>query len=158
MSNVGIYEVRYNRNKRPRLYKIQETTIKKSVVVNKPEVALDVFETAFSASRQNEEYVYLMCCNSKMNIVGLFIVSHGSVNCALMNIYGIFQRAFLCNSIQIIVAHNHPSGACENINFEDGKMHKKLREACRIMEIELVDNMIIADGNYLSFRESGWFE
>lgn len=156
MNYVGIYEVRYNKCRKPHLVRVADTEVKKSTRVESPEEAWRVFEAAFSASMQSEEYVYLMCCDSKMYIIGLFIVSHGNVNSALINMYGIFQRVLLCNAASIIVAHNHPSGKCD-ISMDDRKVFDKLKDACKLMEVNLQDNMILGNKRYLSFREEDLF-
>ncbi len=154
MRNVGIYEVRYSKRRIPMLIRVADTAIKGNITVDTADIAWSVLEEVFEVSVQSEEYVYLMCCDGKMHIIGLFIVSHGNVKSALINLFGMFQRTLLCNAVNIIVAHNHPSGKCD-ISMEDRRVFDKLQQACKIMEVNLQDNLILGNGEYLSFRKLG---
>lgn len=152
MGYVGIYEVAYNDERLPHLIKTSETQIDKELQIDNPSVTWEVFETAFNAGIQCEEYMYLMCCDAKMHIIGLFVVSHGNVKNTLVNMFGIFQRALLCNGVNIIVAHNHPSGDCA-VSREDKRVHGKLLKCSKVMGVTLQDNIILGNGQYFSFRE-----
>ena len=66
----------------------------------------------------------------------------------------VFKQAIVANAAKIIVAHNHPSGDSAP-SREDRNVTKMLKDAGEIMGIELVDHIIIGDGNYYSFSDSG---
>lgn len=149
-SRIIVYDLEYNMNRLPCLVKCGEYAgVWK---VEKPEDAYKIFEKVFCPGLKTEEYVYLMCCDSAGYIVGMFVVSQGTVVSALQNIRGIMLRALLCNASGIIVAHNHPSGECK-ISKEDEGCFQKLKEICGMMEVALLDNLILGCGNYLSFKE-----
>ena len=59
---------------------------------------------------------------------------------------------FELNGIEL--EHFHPSGNTEP-SREDIEVTKRLREACDLMGIHLLDHLIIGDGTYLSLREGG---
>jgi DNA repair protein RadC len=53
------------------------------------------------------------------------------------------------------VAHNHPSGNLKP-SESDRKMTDKINGACKILDINLLDHIILtADGSY-SFAEEGY--
>jgi len=54
----------------------------------------------------------------------------------------------------IIVAHNHPSGNLQ-ASQSDIDLTKKLKEAGKFLEIQLLDHIIIANQKYLSFADEG---
>lgn len=147
---IIVYDLEYSLDRLPCLVKSRE--LAGAGRVEKPEDAYRIFEKVFHPALKTEEYVYLMCCDGAGNIVGMFVVSHGTVVSALQNIRGIMLRALLCNASGIIVAHNHPSGECR-ISREDEECFQKLKEICRIMEVALLDNLILGCGSYLSFKE-----
>jgi DNA repair protein RadC len=64
----------------------------------------------------------------------------------------VFEPAIKCNSAQIIVAHNHPSGDPEPSN-EDIEITKRLVKAGELMGIELVDHIVVASKSFKSFRQ-----
>jgi len=81
-------------------------------------------------------------------------VSHGVIDSATVGIREIMQRAFLTNAAGIILAHNHPGlGSTANPSTQDIDVTQGLMRACEIMGIKLFDHIIVAGGDYYSFRE-----
>ena len=148
---VGVYRLEYDFDRKVRSVKEYDTGYADGYMVTEPKHVFDMIESTFKASLQPEEFMYLICCDVKMRVKGLFIVSHGGVTGTLQNMRGIFMRALLSNAVNIIVAHNHPSGECEP-SRKDILCNEKLEEACAIMEITLVDNIILGNGKYYSFK------
>lgn len=66
----------------------------------------------------------------------------------------IMQSALLCNATCIMLCHNHPSGNL-NPSRDDDKLTEKIRKACEIMRIYLMDHLIISENGYYSYRERG---
>ena len=64
----------------------------------------------FKLDRKAEEYVILICLDSKNYINSIFEISHGGIASASLDISNILKRALLSNSPKIILCHNHPSG------------------------------------------------
>ena len=61
--------------------------------------------------------------------------------------YAIQQQA-----CQIVVAHNHPYGIAQPSN-EDIYFTQQLKQACKLVEIHLIDHVIISPDGYFSFTE-----
>lgn len=120
---------------------------------NNPQLIYNMLCDVFYHDKQTEEYLYLLCFNTKCRLLGVFEVSHGTVNASLCNTREIFQKALLCNASNIVLAHNHPSGSTTP-SKEDIQTYKKVKEAANIMGLPLLDNLIIGD-SYYSFSENG---
>ena len=54
----------------------------------------------------------------------------------------------------VIVAHNHPSGNLKP-SQSDIDLTRKLKEAGKFLEVQLLDHLIIANRNYFSFADEG---
>jgi DNA repair protein RadC len=54
----------------------------------------------------------------------------------------------------IILIHNHPSGSLIPSNADKG-ITKKVKEACKMMDISLLDHLIITEEAYYSFTDNG---
>ena len=67
------------------------------------------------------------------------------------------RQSLLNNAGGIILLHNHPSGDSRpsqaDIRFTD-----KLRQACSLMGINLVDHIIVAEESFFSFCEEKTFK
>lgn len=107
----------------------------------------------FNLNKQAEEYVYMIGLASNGRILGAFEISHGTVNFALLNPREIFIKALLCGAVNIIIAHNHPSGDCTP-SKNDIESYKTIKEAGEIIGIKVLDNIIIGEDTYYSFRKN----
>jgi len=54
----------------------------------------------------------------------------------------------------VILVHNHPSGNPEP-SGDDLRITTRLRDAGRVVGIEVLDHIIIGDGRFVSLRERG---
>jgi len=108
----------------------------------------------FQHDKQSEEFLYLLCFNAKMKLLGVFELSHGNTSNTICGTREIFQKALLCNAVCIVLAHNHPSGDVTP-SKSDVDVHGKVKQASEIMEVSLKDNLIIGNNCWFSFAESG---
>jgi DNA repair protein RadC len=81
------------------------------------------------------------------------VVSVGILNENLVHPREVFEPAIQCSAAQLIVAHNHPSGDTDP-SEEDIAVTGKLKEAGRILGIEILDHVIVSQSGYLSFKEN----
>jgi len=51
-------------------------------------------------------------------------------------------------------SHNHPSGNLA-ASREDIKITEKLKSACQLLDLSLLDHLIVTDEGYLSFADEG---
>lgn len=119
--------------------------------LDSPQKTADMLNDVFRLNKQAEEYVYMIALNVKGRPLGVFEISHGTVNQSICNPRDIFVKALLCGAVGIILAHNHPSGDTTP-SKEDIEIYKRIKEAGEIIGIELLDNIVIGNG-YISFRE-----
>lgn len=102
--------------------------------------------------KKAEEYVFMFAYDTKKALIGVFEISHGTIDTALLSNREIFMRALLIGAANIIIVHNHPSG---NIlpSEQDRDICKKIVDAAKLLEIPLDDFIIIGSGEYYSFRK-----
>ena len=114
---------------------------------------MKMLNAVFRFNKQAEEYVYMIALNTKCKPLGVFEISHGTINQSICNPREIFIKALLCGATGIILAHNHPSGDTTP-SKDDLKTYQRVKEAGKIIGVELFDNLVIGNG-YFSFMESG---
>ena len=119
-----------------------------------PDRVASALNEIFNLEYQTDEHFVMFCLNTKNRIIGAFEVCIGTIDSSLVNIRGIMQRALLCNASRIMVAHNHPSGD-SSPSREDKKSTMKIKEACNLMGISLLDHIIIGEDEYFSFKAEG---
>jgi DNA repair protein RadC len=89
-------------------------------------------------------------------VIGINLISVGSLSAAVVHPREVFKPAILCNAASIIVCHNHPSGDPQP-SQEDRLLTYKLYEAGHLMGMELLDHIILGDGagSWFSFADAG---
>ena len=121
-----------------------------------PGAAAQMLMDAFLLHQQTEEFLYEICLDTKLKLIGVFEISHGTIDRAVVSPREIFQKALFCGASRIIVAHNHPSGDLTP-SRNDIVFSKKLDEAGEIIDIKVADSLIITKGGYLSLSREGDF-
>lgn len=122
--------------------------------ISSTETAVRAFNEIFRIDRQAEEVLALLCLDTKNKIIGAFEVSRGTINSSSAHPREVFKRALLLNSARIMLCHNHPSGELEPSNA-DNMMTERMYQAAEMIGIELLDHIIVANGNneYYSYRK-----
>lgn len=64
----------------------------------------------------------------------------------------VFRGAIVATCASVILAHNHPSGNLDPSN-EDISITKRLSEAGKILDINVIDHLIFTDDGFTSFVE-----
>lgn len=109
----------------------------------------------FFCGRRNE-VVYLLCLDAKCKVLSCKEVGEGSVNSASVPIRRIVEMALADNATSVVLAHNHPSGMAVP-SGEDQLTTRRLALSLSTVDIELVDHLVIADDDFVSLRQSGWY-
>jgi len=104
----------------------------------------------------DREQLVVCCLDTKNQPQSVNVVSIGTLNSSsICHPREIFKIAVMSNSASVIVFHNHPSGDPDPSN-EDISITNRLKEAGKIMGIELLDHIIIgSEGRYCSLKEKG---
>ena len=154
MARMTKYTTKLTENKR--------VVLEKEVSVNRPDLSYKITSPGDAViigrefmriHEKPEEYMYMICMNTKNNVIGVFEISHGTVNASLVTPREVYQKALLANATSIIVMHNHPSGD-SGASREDIEVTRRLADAGKVVGVELLDHIIIGD-NYSSLKEAG---
>lgn len=104
--------------------------------------------------KSDREKLICIMLNAKNAIIGMDVVSVGSLTSSIAHPREIFKSAILKNAASIILSHCHPSGD-PTPSREDIIMTERVAKAGEILGIKLLDHIIIGEfGNY-SFSNSG---
>ncbi len=109
----------------------------------------------FFIGRRNET-VFLLCLDAKCKVLCCKEIGEGSVNSAGVPIRRIVETALAANASSVVLAHNHPSGLALP-SVEDIATTRRLSLALDAVEICLTDHIIVADDDFVSLAQSGYF-
>ena len=102
----------------------------------------------------DRELFFVVCLDNKLKIIGVNLVSTGTLTATLTHPREVFKAAVLLNASTVIVLHNHPSGNPEP-SPQDHALTDRLILAGVVIGISLSDHLIYADDGYYSFEEYG---
>lgn len=141
-----------------KIYKVklvkEKSNLKYDTTVSSPKDAATIIKEYLKG--KDREHFIVLCLNIKNNITAIHTVSIGSLNNSIVPPANVLKVALLSNSAGIIVAHNHPSGQTSP-SSEDIKVTKRLKEASKLMGIDLLDHIIVglsSQDKVYSFREN----
>lgn len=149
------YKTKLTENKRVTLCKEVSTNYPNlSYAIKSPEDAANLGKQFMRIHEETEEYLYLICLNTKNKVIGVFELTHGTVNSSLFSVREVFQKALLANAVSIILMHNHPSGD-PTPSRQDIEVTKRTSEAGSLIGVELLDHIVVGDW-YCSLKEKGY--
>ena len=102
------------------------------------------------------EEFWVLLMNQQYRLIKKVKISHGGITETAVDIRIIMKEAVLANATILAVCHNHPSGNLSP-SSQDDRLTKDIKRACELMRIHFLDHVIITDGQYYSYHESGFY-
>lgn len=125
------------------------------IKIKTAEGAVKVLKTIFSPEElELREQMMILYLNNAGDVIGYTKHSVGGITGTLVDIRLILAGALKSLSTGIIISHNHPSGNLQPSD-SDISITKKLKEAAKSLELELIDHIIITKEGFFSFAEEG---
>lgn len=101
----------------------------------------------------HEEF-HVLLLNRANTVIKRIRISQGGVNGTVVDSRLIFKPAIDMLASGLILAHNHPSGKVKP-SQSDIHLTKKLKEAGKVLDINILDHLIIGHKTYYSFADEG---
>ncbi len=127
------------------------------------------FDDRFKVNSSSDAYKYLrprmehldheemmvVLLNHAKQVEECVRISSGGTAMTVADIKMILRPAIERLSSGIILAHNHPSDN-PNPSMPDDRLTERVNQACKVMDIQLVDHIIVCRGNrYYSYADHG---
>ena len=100
------------------------------------------------------EYFVGFFLDAKINLIARRVMSRGTVDTTAVYPREIIRYALLKQACSVIVSHNHPGGDPKP-SILDQHLTEKLKNACALMDIRLLDHVIVAKDGHFSFQAQG---
>jgi DNA repair protein RadC len=100
-----------------------------------------------------EEFKVLFL-NRANRIIGVMDASSGGITGTVADPRIILAAAVKCCAVNIILAHNHPSGSLKP-SRADEDLTVKIKEAARWLDIQVLDHIIVTTEGHYSFADEG---
>ena len=92
--------------------------------------------------------------NRSLQVIEKVKISQGGISETSADLCLILKAAINALATGIVVCHNHPSGNTRP-SRQDDQLTQRLRDAARLVEINLLDHIVLADGSYYSYSDEG---
>ena len=102
----------------------------------------------------SHEEFWILLLNRANRVIKKAQVSQGGVAGTVADPKIIFKLALDELASGIILAHNHPSGNL-TASQADLDLTKKLKDAGKLLDIQVLDHLIVAGQKYFSFADEG---
>jgi len=103
---------------------------------------------------KKKEQFLILCLDTRNNLIKISTIATGTLDASLVHPREVFKEAIQSLSSSIILVHNHPSGNPEPSDA-DIDITKRILETGRIVGIDVLDHIIVANNNSFSFKEKG---
>ncbi len=100
------------------------------------------------------EEAWILLMNQNYRLIKTVRISRGGISETAVDIRIILKEALLCNATVVALCHNHPSNN-PSPSRDDDRLTERVKKACDIMRIYLLDHLVVTDGAYYSYHEQG---
>jgi DNA repair protein RadC len=124
-----------------------------------PDKVVDYWNAAIKSSpifNPECECFFVLLLNTRRRVKAHVLVAHGTLDTILVHPREVFRAAITANAAAVVLAHNHPSGEATP-SEADIKVTRDLIRAGQLLKIDVVDHVIIGNGQRASLRELGYF-
>ena len=119
----------------------------KNITINKPS---DVVDILFEEMRfEKQEILKIAMLNNKNKLLKIKDIAKGGGNFVTATMKSILNEAVKIEAAKIILIHNHPAGDPTPSN-QDIEFTKNVEQASKLLGIQLLDHIVIGNGNYVS--------
>ena len=102
----------------------------------------------------DREHLWRVDLGPRCRFLGAELVAIGTAEAAITHPREVFKGAIIAGAWRVLLAHNHVSGVVAPSQM-DRRLTSRLAFCGFILGIEVMDHLIIHEGEMFSFRESG---
>ena len=128
--------------------------MKEDIAFTSPSIVWSLLQTYAESSKEHLICLYL---NARYQLVHREVLAIGSLNQLMIFPRDVFAPIKNFPIVNIILAHNHPSGD-PSPSEDDVVFTKKMKEASALLGIELLDHIIITKKKFVSLKEQKLLE
>ena len=100
------------------------------------------------------EQFWVLFLSRNNSVIKAELISQGGISATYVDPSPLFKKAILNNASSIILCHNHPSGNLAP-SEADIKLTRKIYNAGKLLDIDVLDHIIITSNSYTSLNDDG---
>lgn len=127
-------------------------------VVGSPVVSMDPALGRYLRSRLGsfrDERMHAIFLDGQQRYIADENVGEGTHGNVVLHSRRLLTRAFELSAVNLIIAHNHPSGDCSP-SASDVVATQRLKELCTAVDLVLADHLIVTKNRCYSLKKGGY--
>jgi DNA repair protein RadC len=140
----------------PDVYRRYQISLQKKVTYIAGEKDVAAYLQKWFVGRSHE-FVLLMLLDSRHRLLFCDTINEGTAVTANIYVRKIVQTAVRYDAVFAFLAHNHPSGELLP-SVQDLNATKLVYQALSSVEVQLVDHIIVSQSDFISLKQSGYFD
>jgi DNA repair protein RadC len=126
--------------------------VRRGMAMNSPHIVRE-FLTMKLGTLEHETFA-VMLLDSRHRLIDYVELFRGTIDKASVHPREVVKLALARNAAALVLAHPHPSGAAEP-SQADELITRRLKEALALVDVRLLDHVIVAGGDAVSFADRG---
>jgi DNA repair protein RadC len=126
--------------------------VHKGALLNRPDTVATFLMTRLA--QQEREIFTVIYLTTRLRMIAVQELFPGTIDGASVYPREVVKEALRHNAAKVIIAHNHPSGIAEPSDADE-QITRRLKHALDLVDIRIVDHIIVAGGDTLSFAARG---
>jgi DNA repair protein RadC len=114
----------------------------------------DAFALFGELAGMDREHLWSACIDRRGAVLAVRRGMPGEVDSAIMPVAALLRDAVMRGAWGLIVAHNHPGGE-GSPSQQDIRATRRLAEGAQAIGLRLLDHVMVASGEWMSFRLMG---
>jgi DNA repair protein RadC len=114
--------------------------------------AYNLLDSITGMSTMSHEEFHILLLDRGNNVIKSVRISEGGISGTVTDVRIILNHAIKSMASGLILAHNHPSGNLRP-SEADINITRKIKEACKLLDISLLDHLILSEQGYLSMAD-----
>lgn len=139
----------------PKLSLVLEPSEFNKVQIKKSQESYEYIKQFWSSDLEIYESFFILLLNRRNNTIGYVKISQGGCTGTVCDVKLIAKYAVESLASSVILAHNHPSGNL-NASTHDLTITEKIKNALKLLDVEVLDHLIITADGFTSFADSGY--
>ncbi len=132
--------------------RVARTEVRQAGCINSDSDVAQLMRPIFDGMTHEECWVLYLTSSNRL--IEHQRVSQGGLQATVVDFRLIVKRALELLATQLILVHNHPSGAAEP-SAADKTLTRRVKDAAALFDIKLLDHIIISSEGTFSFRREG---
>lgn len=126
--------------------------VRRGMAMDSPGTVRD-FLTMKLGTLEHETFAVLLL-DTRHRLIDYVELFRGTIDKASVHPREVVKLALARNAAALVLAHPHPSGAAE-ASQADELITRRLKEALALVDVRLLDHIIVAGGEAISFADRG---